>query len=428
MQNFILIWFGQFISLIGSGLTSFALGIWVYQRTQSVTQLSFIYLFALLPAILIAPLAGVLADRCDRRIVMIVSDSVAGLNTLIIALLMSQGWLNIWHIYLQITIDSVCYGFQLPAYAAAIPQLVPKKHFGRANGMIELSKAAGPLFSPLLAAMLMASIQIQGVILFDFVTFIFAQLTLIITRFPKLEKNNLKNAKNTNLLHDITFGFTYILARPGFVLLVLFLAITNFSIGMTQVLITPMMLSFTNTQVLGIVLSIAGSGWLLGGILISLRGGFQRRIPIIITCKILIGLCTLLVGIAPNVILITAAGFVSFCCIPIVMSSNTTIWQTKVPSDVQGRVFAVKEMLTWSFLPLAYIVSGPIADYIFEPLLTPSGALANTIGLLIGVGKGRGIGLIFILLGAFIMLVTVTAYQYPRLRLIEDELRDCIDD
>lgn len=133
-------------------------------------------------------------------------------------------------------------------------------------------------------------------------------------------------------------------------------------------------------------------------------------------------------GISSNIILITIAAFFAFFSIPIIISSANTIWQVKVPPEVQGRVFAVRGMLAWSSFPLAYLLAGPIADYIFEPLLTPSGALGNTVGLLIGIGKGRGIGLLFILLGAFIMLITVAAYQYPRLRLIEDELPDYVSD
>lgn len=428
MQKFILVWFGQVISLIGSGLTSFALGVWVYQNTYSVTQFALIYLFAELPALIVAPFAGVLADRWDRRLVMIVSDIVASFNTLSIVLLMLTGWLNIWYIYITVTIRSVCKGFQEPAYTAAITQLLPKKHFGRASGMIQLGIAAGHLFSPILAGILVASIQVQGVIFVDFVTFLFAQFTLLMIRFPKLEKASNNQVKNTDILQDITYGFAYILAQPGFLMLVIFFAITNFAIGIAQVLLTPMILSFTNATVLGIVLSIGGSGWLLGSIFISVHGGFKRRIYGVIGCELLLGLSILLVGLQPNVLLITTAAFVSFFCIPIITSSANTIWQVKVPPDVQGRVFAVRGMLAWSSFPVAYIVAGPMADYVFEPLLAPNGALAKTIGLLIGVGKGRGIGLLFILLGAFIMLVTVTAYQYPRLRLIEDELPDCATD
>lgn len=428
MEKFIPVWFGQVISLIGSGLTSFALGIWVYQNTQSVTQFAFIYLFAELPALIVAPLAGVFADRWDRRLIMILSDTVSGLSTLSIALLMFAGQLNIWHIYLAVTISSICKGFQEPAYIAAITQLVPKKHFGRASGMMQLGKAAGQLFSPLIAGMLAASIQVQGIILIDFATFLFAQFTLLMIRFPKLEKACKSNIKHTHLLNEITYGFTYIFARPGFLMLVIFFAITNFSVGIAQVLLTPMILSFTNAQVLGIVLSIGGSGWLLGSILMSVKSGSKRRIHALIGWELLLGLSILLMGLKPNVILITTTAFFAFFSIPIIISSANSIWQVKVPPEVQGRVFAVRGMLSWSSFPLAYLFAGPMADYLFEPLLAPSGALANTIGLLIGVGKGRGIGLLFILLGAFILLITVGAYQYPRFRLIEDELPDCVVD
>lgn len=140
MQIFLLIWFGQVIFLIGSGLTGFALGVWVYQTTRSATQFSLIYLSTELPAIVVAPLAGAIADRWDRRWVMLFSDLGSGLSTFAIALLLWFGWLEIWHIYLAMAVSSTCKGFQWPAYCSTPTLLLPKKHFGRANGMIQLGQ------------------------------------------------------------------------------------------------------------------------------------------------------------------------------------------------------------------------------------------------------------------------------------------------
>ena len=170
MLTFSLIWLGQFVSLIGSGLTSFALGVWVYQTTGSTTQFSLIYFFTELPIILIAPLAGAIADRNDKRKVMMMSDAGAGLSTVAIALLLTLGKLKLWHIYLAMGVNSTCNGFQLPAYYASPTLLVPKKQFGRANGMIQLAKAARYLVSPVLAGLLMGIIQLQGILLVDVFT------------------------------------------------------------------------------------------------------------------------------------------------------------------------------------------------------------------------------------------------------------------
>jgi MFS transporter, DHA3 family, macrolide efflux protein len=424
LATFTLIWFGQVVSMIGSSLTSFALGVWLYQTTGSTTSFSLIYFFAELPAILVAPIAGVVNDHWYRRWVLIFSDSGSGLSTLAIAIMLWSGKLEIWHIYLATLVSSICKGFQQPAYYTTPTLLVAKKHFSRANGMIQLGKAVGQLFSPILAGALVKSIQVQGVILIDFATFIFALLTLLVARFPKYFRSSKGNAKLGMYWRQAIYGWNYIVMRPGLLMLLMFFFVTNFAIGLAQVLITPMVLSFTNALVLGKILSIGGSGWLLGGIVMSIWGGPRRRIYGVFGFEILLGLSILIAGLQPSEILITVAAFIFFFSVPIVISSANAIRQTKVALDVQGRVFAIWGAIAWLSFPLAYLVAGPLADRVFNPLLVTGGLLADSVGLLIGVGAGRGIGLLFIVLGLFIISVTVAAYHYPRIGLVEDELPD----
>lgn len=426
MQIFFLIWFGQLVSLVGSGLTGFALGVWLYQDTGSVTGYSLIYFFTRLPNIIVAPLAGAIADRWDRRQLMILTNMGAGLSIFAIALLMFVGLLKIWHIYLAIAVSSICNGFQQPAYLAATTLLVPKQHFGRASGMIQMGSAAEHLFSPMLAGVLLAAIQIHGILLIDFVTFLFASFTLLIFEFPQPQKSTIDEAERRSLLYDAAYGWTYIVAQPGLLVMVIFFAITNFSIGIAQVLLAPMLLSFTNAKMLGIVLSLGGSGWLFGSVVMSVWGGPKRRIHGILGFELLLGMGILMIGLQPNPVLITAAVFVVFFSAPMIIGCNNAIWQSKVPSDVQGRVFAVRGMISWLSFPIAYLVAGPLVDRVFQPLLEINGVLAENVGLLIGVGPGRGIGLLLIVVGVLMMLATIFAYRYPLLWRVEDELPDVI--
>ena len=269
MPTFCLVWFGQLISLIGSGLTGFALGVWVYQTTGSATQFSLIYFCTELPAILVAPLAGAVADRWDKRRVMIVSDTGAGVSTVVMALLLAFGKLEIWHIYLAMAVSSTCNGFQLPAYYAIPTLLVSKQHFGRANGMIQLAKAARHLISPVLAGLLVGIVQLQGIMLIDFLTFGVAISILLALRFSSLPSGKRSTQPNGSIWKDISYGWKYIFARPGLLLILLFFAVTNFTIGLVQVLITPMVLDFADAQVLGQILSLGSSVWVLGGVLMS---------------------------------------------------------------------------------------------------------------------------------------------------------------
>jgi DHA3 family macrolide efflux protein-like MFS transporter len=427
-RTFLLIWFGQLISLTGSGLTGFALGVWVYQRTGSVTQFALISLSTALPGIVFSPIAGALVDRWDRRWAMILSDAGAGLCTLSVALLFVAGRLEVWHIYIAMAASSTFGAFQWPAYSAATTLLVPKEHFGRASGMVQLSEAAAQIASPVMAGALMGVIQVQGVILIDFATFLFAVFTLLFSHVPKPEKTAEGKAGQGSLLREATYGWTFIRARPGLLGLLLFFAATNFATGIIQVLFTPLVLSFATAAVLGLLLSIGGLGFLTGSLTMSVWGGPKRRVYGILGSNLLMGGVLFIAGFPPRTWLIGAAVFVLFFSLPITNGCSQAIWQSKTAPDVQGRVFAVRRMIAWVTLPLAYLIAGPLADQVFEPLLMPGGPLASSVGRIIGVGVGRGIGLLYIILGFMILLATPVAYLYPRLRHVEAELPDFIVD
>jgi MFS transporter, DHA3 family, macrolide efflux protein len=424
MVVFILVWLGQLISRIGSGLTGFALGVWVYQHTGSVTQFALISLFATLPRITISPLAGALVDRWNRRICMMISDAGAGLSIGAIALLLAIGHLELWQIYLATAVSYTFYAFQGPAYTAATTLLVPSQYLGRASGMIQLGGAVAQLISPVLGGLLIVTIQLQGVILLDFATFLFALITLLLVRFPNTNTNAGAKSGQGSLLSETTYSWTYITARPGLFGLLIFFAASNFLLGVISVLITPLVLSFAKPAVLGTILSIGGTGMVVGSLVMSIWGGGVRRINSVFGFMLLGGLCILAAGLRSSVPLLAVTTFLLFLGLPIINGSTLVIFQKKVALNVQGRVFALNEAIAGATLPLAYGVAGPLADRVFEPLMATNGPLARSIGQIIGVGPGRGIGLLFIMMGALTILATFVAYQYPPLRLVEDQLPD----
>src|SRR5215210_7224105 len=178
MKMFGVVWSGQLVSLLGSGLTSFALGIWALERTSSVTQYTLIIVCASVPSLLIAPFAGALVDRWDRRWVMFWSDVGAGVITLVYAALLWRGELQVWHIYIGAACNSILSTFQWPAYIAIISSLIERKHYGRANGMLEFGQAGTTIAAPALAGLMLSVTDIWGVLLVDFGTFLFAASTL----------------------------------------------------------------------------------------------------------------------------------------------------------------------------------------------------------------------------------------------------------
>ena len=429
MRIFFLVWFGQMFSLIGSGLTGFALGVWVFLQTGSATHFAMICLSAMLPGIIFSPVAGVLVDRWDRRLAMILSDTGAALCTLIIAILVWLGKLEIWHICIINAVTSIFNSLQWPAYSAATTLLVPKHHLGRANGMIQFGMSVSELIAPALGGILLVWIHLYGILLIDLTTFLFALATLVFVRFPKAEASAAGKESKGSFFREALFGWQYISARSGLVGLLSFFALSNFLIGIVMVLATPLVLSFSSPAVLGTILSIGGAGMVAGSLLMSAWGGPKKLVNGIFCFTIVAGLSIFLAGLSENPVLLSIAAFCFFFGMPITAGCSQTIWQKKVEPDIQGRVFAVRRMIALSSLPLAYIIAGPLADKAFEPLMASGavGILAESVGQIIGTGPGRGIGLIFIIMGLLTIVATVFAYFFfHRMRMVEEELPDAV--
>jgi len=434
LRDFLIMSFGELVFMLGYHLTAFALDVWVYQHTGSIAQFTLLIVWQTLPYVFIAPLAGVLVDRWPYRWTMIISDSCASLVTLGLALLLMGGRLEIWHIYAGTAISSCFNSFQSPAYHAATTVLVPKQHLGRANGIDEMVGSIAQLTAPLLAALLLQTIQLQGIMLLDFATIVFVIGSLLLVRFPDTKTVKIaasedpESADKESILQEITYGWNYLTTRPGLLGLLIFFIACNFCIGVVEVLATPLVLSFASVTVLGTIVSISSGGRLVGSLLMTTWGGFQRQINTVLSFTLLSGLFIVLAGSRPSVGLFAVSGFCFFLGFAIMDCGPRVIFQKKVALEVQGRVFAFKDAIASVATPVAAVSAGLLADHIFEPLMSPGGALAGSIGLLIGVGPGRGMGLLYMIMGLAIVLTTAIAYQYPRLRQVEDELPDAIAD
>ncbi|HJT55447.1 MAG TPA: MFS transporter [Ktedonobacteraceae bacterium] len=421
MKSFFLVWFGQLISVTGSGLTQFALGIWVYQLTGSATKLALTEVFAVLPAILISPLAGVLVDRHDRRWAMILSDAVSGISTLFIALLLAGGHVELWVVYLVAAIKSICTAFQWPAYSALVTVIVPRQHLVRASGMVQFSEALAQFIAPALAGVLIAFVKIWGVILVDVATFLFAVVMVGIASTPPFVPGASAAKSTSTWATHLLFGWKYIQARPALMALLVFFAVTNFLTGIVMILSTPLVLSFASVRVLGGVLSSAGLGMIFGSLTMSVWGGPKKLTQGILVPELVLGMTIIFAGLRPNSLLVASMVFLFSFCIPIIMSCSQAIWQRQVEPAVQGRVFAVRRMISWSSLPLAYAVVGPLADHVFIPLMRPGTPLYTALSPFLGSGSGRGIGLMFVGTGICALLVSVWAYFYSPMRQIEEK-------
>jgi DHA3 family macrolide efflux protein-like MFS transporter len=419
LRDFLLIWFGQLTSGVGSRLSSFALGIWVLKTTGSTTQFALIFVSMAVPALLIAPFAGALVDRWDRRSTMIVCDLVSAGMQLAMAVLLMNGQLAVWHLYIGVGITAVASAFHAPSYAASIPLLASREQLTRVNGLVQTGYAIAQVAGPLLAGVLVSVISLHGVLLVDALTFLAAVAALLAARIPRPPRSE----QQESLFKEAATGWRYVRERDGLLGLLLVFGASNFLFAIASIAITPLVLSMADPARLGIQMAVGGTGLLLGGLAITATGGLKRRIHGVLGFSLLAGLALAAHGLAPSFVLVTAAGFVFFLALPAISASNDSVWQSKVPPNLQGRCFAIQRVLAEAAMPVGYCLAGPLAERVFEPLLVKGGALAGSVGAVIGVGQGRGLGLMFIVLGLAMSLVAMAAFSVPAIRQV-DELPD----
>ncbi|MBI3159616.1 MAG: MFS transporter [Chloroflexi bacterium] len=427
MRRFLIIWFGQVVSLIGSGLTGFALGVWIYQETGRATPFVLVALFNSIPTTLLSPVAGALVDRWSRRKVMIAADIGAAFSTLTLFLLFTSGNLQLWHLYVLAFATSIFDIFQRLAYQTSVTMLVPKEQFGRANALIQTGESFGGILSPILAGALFGLVGIPGIFVIDLATFLFAVGALLLVVIPQPERLDTPGEKKPGLWADIRFGLDYLGPRPGLIALGVFIAVLNLLISASTVLSTPMILAFATPAILGPLQAASSVGLLLGGAIVSAWGGPKRKILGIASGPLISGIGLFLAGLRPNPWLIGAGMFIFLFPITMVNSSLRAILQTKVPPDLQGRVFSLIFMLARASVPVGNLIAGPLADRLFEPRMAAGGEwAAGWLGRLAGVGPGRGIALLFLIAGLGMWLATAVSVAYPRMRRVEQELPDVV--
>lgn len=427
MSIFWTIWCGQAVSLIGSGLTAFALGVVVYQRTGSVTQFGIVSMFAVLPSVILGPVAGALVDRWNRRSALILSETGGGLTTCILLLVQYFSRLTMWEIYAAVGMNACFAAFRWPAFLAAMPLLASKEQLGRLNGLAQIAQASSRIVSPIVAGTLIIGVGLSGVLLADLVTFLVAVVSLLLVQIPapKISRQS-AGVKPETLLHEIRYGWSYLASHRGLFSLMVFFGLSNFLIGTVTVLATPMVLSFGSPAILGAVLTIGAVGLLAGGITMSVWGGPKTRIYGVLGFELLCGLALIAAGIKASPIVFAASAFLFFFSLQLINGSTMIILQTKVEAALQGRVFALCGMVAQASAPIAFLIAGPLADRVFGPLLSTDGALAHTVGHVIGVGPGRGLGLMFILAGFLTVLLTLGGFLYPEMRNLEKEMPDLV--
>jgi MFS family permease len=422
--TFGIVWLGQVLSLFGSHVAGFALGVWVYQQTKSATAFSLISFFTVLPEIALLPVAGVIVDRWDRRWAMLLGVLGTGLCGAVLAVLAVIDQLQLWHIYLLVMASSAFQSVQFPALSASITLLVSRHHLSRANGMVSLGTSFAMVAAPIVAGVFLEVIGLTKVLMINVATYVFAVITLSVVRIPRPEPASRSGDEKHSFWHEAVQAWQYVTGQRELLALLLLFAITNFTTGIVQVLLPPLILSFTTPEALGTIMSAGGVGIVLGSVLLSVWSGPRQKIRAILMASFTRGVVLFLAMLHPNPVLIGTAAFIFLFCDPIIFTSSQTLWQTKVPAEVQGRAFAMRRLVAWSALPLAYVVAGPLADRVFEPWMAAQGSVARVFGGLFGSGPGRGIAVLFVVLGVLTVVSVVAGFLYQPLRNLELRLPD----
>lgn len=421
---------GQFISMLGSGLTSFALGLELYEKSGAVTVFALLTFFHYLPMAVLSPVAGALVDRWDRRSAVLLSDLGAGASTALIwalVYLSERGWpIEVWHYYVPVCLGASFGALRWPAYVATTALLIPRQHLARANGMLELALSAGQIFAPVLATVLMTRIGLRGVILVDLVSFLLAVGSLLLVRFPRPPPSTASEDQAKSLWGEVAYGWRFIRERPALLGMLLFILVSNLVTALLSILLTPLVKSFADDITLGRVISFSGLGAVAGGVVMGVWGGPRRRIHGVAGFHLLGGLVLLLACLPPSTLLIASSAAFYLFTTTLMVSCLQAIWQSKVAPELHGRIFAVRRMVGLLALPLAGLLAGPLVDRVFEPWMREGGALAGSLGRVMGTGPGRGIALLFGLMGLVAVTNALFVWLYPRVRRAEEELPDAL--
>ncbi|MCF7915989.1 MAG: MFS transporter [Spirochaetaceae bacterium] len=404
--KFLLVWAGQLMSGLGNGMTAFALGVYVYRQTQSATNFAMVTLCLFIPSILLRPLGGVLADRFDRRFLIIGGDLGSAVAVLFLLMCTLSGNLSLWKIYLGVGINSIFTALQAPAYKASVTDLLTAEQFAKAGGLVQLASSAQHLFSPVAAGFLLSVASLEAILLVDLSTFLIAVAAVLTIR---RRCGAARQESNWSFSKDLGEGWRAVTSNRGVLHVVLLISLITFFVGFLQTLFAPMLLSFTAAKTLGLVQSISATGMLLSSLLLGILGSKGKHSTILLTSLAAAGLCMALMGITTNIVFITAVFFLFFCALPLINTSADVLIRTKIPNEQQGRAWGIIGLLSQIGYILAYSTSGVLADRLFNPLLMKNGPLADSVGRLIGIGLGRGIGLMYIIAGMTVVLVTAVS-------------------
>ncbi|MEA5077710.1 MAG: MFS transporter [Anaerolineaceae bacterium] len=395
-KAFYSLWAGQSLSLLGSGLTRFALMVWAYQNNGSVTEMVLLGFFSALAFMVCSPFAGVVVDRVNRKWIMFLADFASGIVTLLLLVLTLSGKLSFWQLYVAEGLSGAFEAFQSPAFFSSVSLLMPRTEYTRSNALIGLAKSFMQVLAPALSSVILTFGGLDLVMKIDLLTLLPGLLAVLFIELPIPERSVDGQKAQGDFWHEFRFGFGYIFSRPGLrIITIVFMGVNLFA-GLTYMsILSPMILTHTGGDkiALGTVQTVMGVGGILGGLILSFWHSPKKKVALFAwTTALSFLICDTLMAFSRNVWSWSLSGFLAEVTIPFMVSPFYSIWQERVPTDVQGRVFSVREMLLSLPSPIGFLVGGLLADHVFEPFF----AHPNLLSPLLGWGPGVGMSAMFL--------------------------------
>lgn len=404
MKKFLLLVLGQFISSFGSGLTEFGLAIYVLQETGSVLATGIISICAFLPSLLLAPVGGVLADHYDRRFLMLAGELLSSVGLVLCLATILSGHFSLLVICAGVALSSIFTALTEPAFKATVTDMISPEDYAKAGGLLQIAANAKLLIAPAVAGVLMEVTSVSTLIFIDILTFLTTGSVIFLVR--KNMNTKVEEKGSLNILEELKGGMKAISGNRGVVCLIGIMTLATFCLGFIQILCTPLILAFTGEKQLGIIKTISTCGILVGSIVVSCFKNVKYNKMLVwglAGCGLFMGLF----GIRESVVTVCICGFLMFTCMPAAQIGAESLMRKALPNEVHGRAFGFTSLISQMGYIVAYLLSGLLSDYVFEPFMKGNSSLAKGIGAILGQGEGRGVALLVLIAGLCMILVAM---------------------
>lgn len=395
MRTFLLLWITQSFSGLGTAMTSYALVIWSYSQKGSALMTALLMVSSYAPYVLLSIFAGALSDKWNKKLTMLICDSIAAVTTIFMLLLLKKDALQIWHLYLINIIGGMMNTVQQPASEVAVTRVLPKKYYQKVGGMRYFASSLNSIMTPIIATAIMGIAGMGAIVLFDLFSFGIAFLTLaFVIHIPENEESEETGEK---LLEAVKKGISYLKKERGIFDLILFLAAINLVASIYDAAFPAMMLSRKggSEKVLGLVNAVIGITTLAGSILASFVKEPKSRVRVICNC-LLLSMSTenFLLALGRTPLIWCIGGFLGWIAIPLMSTNLDAIMRLRVPEHMQGRVYSVRNSLQFFTIPIGYFMGGFLVDYVFEPIMKMQSE-SSILTKAFGSGKGSGAAFLF---------------------------------